>query len=77
MCSIAALYDFDFDSQRAQLEMSPDTILTYAIEGGLMVSPVASAMNVTPVTKAPLSKVHKLFKLSFTIPISSAIAERS
>uniref|UniRef100_A0A3Q2UA35 HAT C-terminal dimerisation domain-containing protein n=1 Tax=Fundulus heteroclitus TaxID=8078 RepID=A0A3Q2UA35_FUNHE len=76
--SIVGLYksDFDIDALRAQLDMLPDVIQTSGIEGGPTIASVASAVNATPVGKNLLPEVHKLLKLFYTIPVSTASAER-
>lgn len=61
--SIVHLYEWDFDSDslRPQLDMFPKANQTSGMKGGRIVSSVASAMNATPVAKALLPEVHKLF----------------
>lgn len=76
--STVSLYekDFDFDSLRAQLNMLPDAIRTSGITVTTVAS-VTSAMNAAPVAKTLLPDVHRLLKLFYTIPVSTASAERS
>ncbi|KAK0131373.1 Zinc finger MYM-type protein 1 [Merluccius polli] len=80
--SVTSLYaeDFDFDSLRAQLSMLPDTIKTSGIQTKsekTSVRLISEAMSANPVAKVLQSEVHKLLKLFFTIPVTTASAERS
>lgn len=77
--SITSLYkDLDFDQLCAQLRMLPDTIKTSTLQNeNMSVRAISNAMNAVPVAKYLLPEVHKLLKLFFTIPVSTASAERS
>ncbi|KAL2102053.1 hypothetical protein ACEWY4_003814 [Coilia grayii] len=77
--SMKSLYtDFDYDQLCAQLHMLPDTIKTSTLQHHkLSVRVISNAMNAVPVVKDLLFEVHELLKLFFTIPVSTASAERS
>ena len=80
--SVTSLYakDFDLDSLRVQLSMLPDTIKTSGIQTKsekTSVRLISEAMNAVPVAKELQSEVHKLLKLFFTVPVTTASAERS
>ncbi|XP_018118612.1 uncharacterized protein LOC108716737 [Xenopus laevis] len=78
--SISNLYssDFNFDRLLQQLEMLADTILESGNDPKTVtnIRVISDAMNAVPVSKKLLPEVHKLLCLYYTIPVTTATAER-
>ena len=71
--------DLDVDRLRHQLHMVPEVInqALPIVEQVKNVRTVYDAMNANPVTKALLGEVHKLLRLYFYVPVTSATSVRT
>ena len=75
------IYDKDIDMERLylQLQMLPDAIKisTTKIREVTKVYTICNVLNDQPGIKSLLTEVHKLLRIYYTIPVTTASAERS
>ena len=71
--------DIDMERLHLQLQMLPDAIKTSAtkIKEVTKINAICSVLNDQPGIKGLLSEVHKLLRIYYTIPVTTASAERS
>uniref|UniRef100_H3A554 HAT C-terminal dimerisation domain-containing protein n=1 Tax=Latimeria chalumnae TaxID=7897 RepID=H3A554_LATCH len=73
-------YSNDFDRLHTQLLMMPETLKESAkgnkIKKVTSIRTISDAMNVVLVSKRLLPEVHKLLRLHYTVPVTTATAER-
>jgi len=72
--------DFDLDRLKVQLNMVPDLIATAfnnSVKKVTNIRTISSAMLESCIYQKMLTEVHKLLLLYFTVPVTTATAERS